>query len=123
MVVPWDHSGRCGKAGFLIGAPWWCPCLEGDSTHLPGEVMPETRPQPVFRVGDQTARDRVPVDVPQLLHAFAVREHIKVVIPGLPEWRSRERRETEVLSAWIARARLPRSGSVTCRCTCSGITT
>ena len=56
-----------------------------DGAAFAGEPVTEAGPGPVFGLLDQTACDRIPVDIAQLFHPLGMGEHIEVVVAGLPE--------------------------------------
>jgi len=56
-----------------------------DRAAFAGEPVTEAGPGPVFGLLDQTACDRIPVDIAQLFHPLGMGEHIEVVVAGLPE--------------------------------------
>lgn len=76
--------------------------------------MVEAAPWPVFRLLDETASDRIAVDVYQLLDPLCVSENVEVVIAGLPELRPRafeefgrlsfegSKRVVEAMQFWFA---------------------
>jgi hypothetical protein len=87
--------------------------------------MAITAPRPILRCGSESPPNRIAVDVFQLLDPLLSTAYVEVVITSLPEtpMMSDELLATDCLSDWIAEARVERSGSVTSKCTCSGITT
>ena len=51
------------------------------STPVPAKAAPA----PLFRCGYQSTRDRIAMDIAQLLNSLSFRPHVEVVVPRLPE--------------------------------------
>src|ERR1019366_7305677 len=106
-------------------------------------IVPRTAPRPILRTRDEPALYRIATQIVQLLRQFLLTPNVEVeAFSGrpspLPKSRAKSRdlgcqnglvpcpcslRETICLSICKATARLPRSGSLSSRCTCSGIKT
>ena len=59
--------------------------LDFDTAALAGSPVAEAGPRIVFRLLDQTACDRVAVDIAELLNELSLSENVEVIIAGLPE--------------------------------------
>jgi hypothetical protein len=59
--------------------------LDLDCTFDSGCVMPETRPQTIFGLPGQSAHDRIPVHIAQLLYPLGFGVKVEVIIARLPE--------------------------------------
>ena len=74
------------KAGGEAASPACSPLrLDLHGTEFSFGPVAETGPCPLVRLGDEPARDRVAMHVPELLDAFGFGVDVEVVVAVLPE--------------------------------------
>src|ERR1700745_1744720 len=59
--------------------------IDLDGTYLSGQIPTKAAPWPLLRRCDEATRDRIPMNVAQLIDAVLLRQHIKVIKLNLPE--------------------------------------
>jgi len=96
-----------------------------DGAFFSGGVVTKTTPLPILRLLHQITLDRVAVYVSQFLNPLLCGVHVEVVITRLPEvfLVANQSPCHRLLQRLSATASVPRSGSLSSRCTCSGMTT
>ncbi len=79
----WVSSAYCGYVPIAdFQSPECCPFRFDDHPGQPCRIMTKARPGPVLGPRRQAARNRIAVNVPQLLNPFFFAPHIEVVIPA-----------------------------------------
>ena len=80
-------------------------------------------PRPILRVCNQSSHHGVPMHVAALFKPLLIGEDIEIINRRCQKGRGNDRRATEIFSACSTTDSVTSFGSLTSRCTCSGITT
>ena len=134
----WPHP-HCRKDSSSLSPPRRPLRPNFHRSRIAAQIVTKTAPSPILGTLDHPALDRITVNIPKLLHELEAFSGRPSPLPksraeprDLPKLRACQNesaarraslRATPCFSDCIARASEPRSGSLTSRCACSGITT